>query len=244
MAVALLLCALWPYPSAHRRRSRLLLSVILAYTLASIYAVAWSVGRILVVGLHPIGRADVSPGRNVVVLLGSGTHTVVDWHNDEFSVLDRPGASRVLEAFRVFRDIGADWIVSSGGTHTDDPARAAGPIMRDALVQLGVPSARILLESRSQNTRDEAVLVAAMMKPLQVENVILVTSDLHMRRSLATFRAVGLAPIPAIARHHYADESWRIWLLPGGAGLEMSGAFAHELFGMVYYAARGWARYR
>ena len=61
-------------------------------------------------------------------------------------------------------------------------------MMKTALVELGVPADRILLESTSQVTHDEAVLTARMLRDLEITSCVLVTSNLHMRRALATFR--------------------------------------------------------
>jgi uncharacterized SAM-binding protein YcdF (DUF218 family) len=115
--------------------------------------------------------------------------------------------------------------------------------MRDALVQLGIPASRIVVQTESRNTHEEAALDVQMLTPLNISRVILVTSEIHMRRSLGTFRAEGLAAIPAIARDPYDAHSWHDWIVPGDLGLMMSGSVAHEIVGIVGYAARGWYRF-
>src|SRR5207244_12794682 len=97
-------------------------------------------------------------------------------------------------------DLNLACVVSSGGGL--DPFRERGAtslMMREALVGLGVPAEIIELESRSRNTHDESVLIAPMLRELHIEHVVLVTSDVHMRRSIAAFRAQGWNAIPAIA---------------------------------------------
>src|ERR1035437_185643 len=115
--------------------------------------------------------------------------------------------------------------------------------MRVALVQLGVPADRIVLESGSVNTHDEAVLVAPMLRALRVDHVVLVTSDIHMRRSLATFRSAGIAPVPAIATDPLNSESRIQSLIPTIEGLRFTSAVVHEYVGFVYYSLRGWIRF-
>jgi uncharacterized SAM-binding protein YcdF (DUF218 family) len=102
-----------------------------------------------------------------------------------------------------------------------------------------VPASRILLESESENTHDEVVLVAPMLAARQIDRVILVTSDVHMRRSIGTFHAVGIEAIPAIAQDPAWVPSWRGWLLPSPLGLETSSGVAHEIAGFAGYAVRG-----
>ena len=225
--------------SLHPRR--ILLATVLFYTAASLYGVSYPIGRLLVVGFQPLERANVPPGVSAIVLLGSGSFTVRDWNENRFSILDRPGASRVLEALRVFSLVGADWIISSGGlADLDDQNEPSGTTMRDALVHLGVPASRILVETKSRNTHDEALIVAPMLEALEVDHVILVTSDVHMRRSLGAFRAQGVDAIPAIARHPYLDAPW---IFPSEDGLYDAAMVVHEVIGLGYYSLRGWYRF-
>jgi uncharacterized SAM-binding protein YcdF (DUF218 family) len=225
--------------SANARRFLLLVAVF--YTAASLYGISYGTGRLLVIGLGPLQRSDVPPGRTAIVLLGSGSFTVHDWDNTRFSIMDRPATSRVLEAVRVFRLVDADWIISSGGlVDPDDTDEPAGETMRDALVQLGVPPSAILVETKSRNTHDEAVIVASMLPSMEVDHVILVTSDIHMRRSLGAFRAQGIDAVPAIARFPDLDVPWA---LPSDDGLHAAAAVAHEILGLAYYSVRGWYRF-
>jgi uncharacterized SAM-binding protein YcdF (DUF218 family) len=153
-------------------------------------------------------------------------------------------ASRVLEAARVYHLIDPDWVISSGGLPLEsDLDVPAALTMKDTLVELGVPASRILVEDDSWNTYAEALILAPMLASLKVEHPVVVTSDLHMRRSIGAFRALGIDAIPAIARHPYADadNAWR--LLPSAAGLFEAALVTHEVLGIAYYVWRGWYRY-
>ena len=70
--------------------------------------------------------------------------------------------------------------------------------------------------------------------------IALVTSDVHMRRSLATFRAVGIDGIPAIVPHPAYGLPWGKWLVPSYSGLSLTSDVVHELCGIPYYWLRGW----
>jgi hypothetical protein len=63
-----------------------------------------------------------------------------------------------------------------------------------------------------------------------------------MRRSIGSFRAVGVDVVPAIARDLRRDVTWMQRWLPGDEGLGTASENAHELLGIVYYALRGWWR--
>jgi len=221
---------------------RFLLGVVSALVVLSTFAVPYAVGRLLVLGYHPFTAADVPRARTAIVLLGAGGTTAVDWTGEHYSLLERVGAARVLEAVRVFRMTPGAVVISSGGVSNEEQDPDA-VMQREALLQLGVPASSILLEDQSKNTHDEAVLIAPMLGQLGVSHVVLVTSDLHMRRSMAVFRAAGIDAVPAIARDPRAADRWYLKLLPSREGLDLSRAVVHELLGIPYYVVRGWARF-
>jgi uncharacterized SAM-binding protein YcdF (DUF218 family) len=144
----------------------------------------------------------------------------------------------VLEASRVYKLISPEWIISSGGAA--DRSEPSSTNMREALVRLGVPFGRILLESESFDTRDEATFVTRILRTLHVDTVVVVTADVHMRRSIGAFRAQGIEAIPAIAPDWRARKRWPARFLPTADGLEFSRQLVHELLGIPYYWARGW----
>jgi uncharacterized SAM-binding protein YcdF (DUF218 family) len=240
----LLVGAVWIWRRPHSLNARrFILLVAMIYAPLSIYGISYGTGRLLLIGLRPLAKAPMPPGRTAIVLLGSGSFTARDWAENRFSIVDRPAASRVLEVVRVFKMTDAAWIISSGGlVNPQDRDEPGGQTMRDELVRLGVPASRVLIETKSRNTHDEAVIVRDMLKPLDVDHVVLVTSDIHMRRSLGTFRAAGIDAIPAIARP-FEDIPWAGWVIPSNDGLEEAGAVWHEIIGLGYYFARGWYRF-
>lgn len=223
---------------------RFLLSVAVFYTFATMSLTSFAASRLLIVGFRPLTAADVPPGRTAIVVLGSGSYTIRDWSDTDYSTADVIAASRVLEAVRVYELVNPEWVISAGGKiRPDDVAQATGIAMRNLLVQLGVPADRVVTETTSRNTHEDALAVVSMLPKLNVEHLVLVTSDTHMRRSLGTFRAAGVQTIPAIVRDPFPPSSWPDWIVPGEEGLWGSSLVAHEILGIGYYAARGWYRF-
>jgi uncharacterized SAM-binding protein YcdF (DUF218 family) len=242
LIVVLLVTALWlrlrPQSASARR---VLLAAAIFYAAISLYGLSYGASRLLVMGFHPLNPSDVPSGRIGIVVLGSGSYTTEDWDRKRFSLVDRPSANRVIETLRLFNAVHAEWIISSGGlVDSEDPEEPNGLTMRDELVRLGVPPSRIVVETKSRNTHDEAVIIAEMLRALPADHVILVTSDVHMRRSLGTFRKQGVDAIPAIAPHVHLDVPW---FVPSDEGLHEAGAVAHEAIGLLYYMLRGWYRW-
>ena len=172
----------------------------------------------------------------VLVYLAATVHG----HSGQIGVLTLGGASRVLEAARIFQILDRPWIVSSGGPPSGYDMIPESETMKQALVELGVPADRIVLESSSRVTRDEAVLSARMLRELGITSCIVVTSDLHMRRALASFRHEGLRAAPAVARDPLdSQRAWLSWM-PTHQGMEYSQEVVHEYVGRAWYWWRGW----
>lgn len=235
--------AAWHLLSPRTASRRFLTAVALFYLAASTYIVPHLLWLAIASGYQPLTRESIPPGRVAVVLLGSGSYQVRDWSENRFAAVDRIGAARLLEAARLFRLLGAEFIVSSGGLITPmERIRASGLTMAEALVDLGIPHDRIIVEARSMTTHHEAELVREILRERPVDHVVLVTSQIHMRRAAGAFRAEGIPVIPAIAREPTSIDTWWEMLIPTDKGLEESAMVAHELFGLVGYAARGWYR--
>ena len=108
------------------------------------------------------------------------------------------------------------------------------------MVRLGVPVEHLVLESVSTSTRTEADAIRSLLGTHRTDPILLVTSPMHMRRSLAVFEAVGMKPIPAAARP-WSDRSpvacrW----CPTHDALDLSDAVLYEQVAWLYYWAHGW----
>lgn len=231
---------LWRRPSSPLPR-RLAGALAIFYVLASLSIVPYGITRLLSIGYHQLHAEEVPPGPTAIVLLGGGDQFIQGW-TESLTVTTPTEAERVLEAARVFRLISPEWIISSGGEPDPKPySQPSATTMRDELVRMGVPPGRIVVESTSRNTHDEAVLIVPMLKALEIHHVVLVTSASHMRRSLGAFRAMGVDAIPAIAPGGDPPSKWSEWL-PSPDGLEWSRVVAREIGGIPYYWVRGWWR--
>ncbi|HZR25042.1 MAG TPA: YdcF family protein [Vicinamibacterales bacterium] len=239
--VAMAIAAIW---IATRPRSAMarafLFFAAFGYLAASIYVVPDLFASLLASGYERFEKANAPHGRIAVVVLGAGAFNVGGWE-DQMAVPTPVAVARVLEARRVFRLVDASWIISSGGNATSDGAwEPPGVTMQKMFISLGIPDSRIVVETKSQNTHDEAVIVASMLPSLGADSVILVTSADHMRRSVGSFRAAGVTVTPAIAPDPGFDVS--VWnkIVPTEHGLDYSSEVLHEFGGIPLYWLRGW----
>lgn len=169
----------------------------------------------------------------VVLTGGANTYRVGD---NEIRALPRVSAFRALEAARVYGLMEDPLLVISGGVVGDD-LNAESEIMREALIKIGVPSKRIIVEAQSRNTREHAIYLQPLLKDHHISRFVLITSPSEMWRAKATLEAADLHPIPSVTAEW--TERRRRWV-PTDAALRLSRSSILGYMGLVYYWSRGW----
>ena len=161
---------------------------------------------------------------------------------------------------RVYLALGADWLTNAlwlwraGRVRRILVSGGSGAVLATAqteaadlvvLLRLaGVPPAAIWQETRSRNTRENALFSRQfLVAHPEADTLVLVTSAFHMRRALGCFRQVGLRPhaFPADVRTTDRQPTPDYWLLPSAEALARWGLLLHEMAGWAVYKARGWA---
>jgi uncharacterized SAM-binding protein YcdF (DUF218 family) len=153
-----------------------------------------------------------------------------------FAIIDEHMFRRLDEAWRLYRRRPKPIIVSGGHVNPFTPPVNENQIARDYLIRWGVPSRDVFGEGESRDTFESAIEVEKMLKAHGWRRYLLVTSAVHMPRSMLAFSARAPEPIPApgdftLAAFHITPLD----LLPTeGAG---SGIFAslHEYLGLANY---------
>ena len=175
------------------------------------------------------------PRADAIVALGGGM--VPPNSRNPYPDLGSAG-DRYWHAGRLWRAGKAPEIVVSGGALPWRDARGseAEAAVR-LLTDLGVPADRILLESVSLDTRQNAQMSEAVLRTRGARRVLLVTSALHMRRALARFEIPGIDVIPVATDHEVADDPpGAIRWLPDTDALDGSRRALKEYLG--YWVAR------
>ena len=173
-----------------------------------------------------------------IVVLGG------DLRGGELSPADRVAYSslvRVMEGIRLWKAMPDSKLVLSGGTYS--PRKMPTGLGMALLArELGVPQTAIVVENQSWDTEGEARL----LKPILGKNrFALVTSAYHMRRSVLSFKRMGLDPIPAAGRFHdKGGLSTRrtAAFLPSPMALELSQTAIHEYPGDLVAHHKGAVR--
>jgi uncharacterized SAM-binding protein YcdF (DUF218 family) len=112
-------------------------------------------------------------------------------------------------------------------------------VARRLWTDLGVPPERMIFESASRNTHENAVMSRALAAPRPGETWLLVTSASHMPRSVGVFRRAGwqVVPWPVNYRTGSGFHAWFNAPFPARLGefessvREWIGLFAYRLLG-------------
>ncbi len=149
-------------------------------------------------------------------------------------------AGRVIAIAKLTRDYPNARIVYSGGD-----ASLLGDQLPEAnflyplLDDFGIPRARVMLESRSRNTAENAAFTKELVAPKPGERWLLVTSAQHMPRAVGCFRRVGFQ-IEAYPVNWHTRKT--VSLMPSfkfGGGLSHLDSAIHEWIGLISYWLTG-----
>ena len=173
--------------------------------------------------------------RSAIILLGNGTERV-----PPASVEVAPLAyGRVLKTLELYQACklkgGSCTIVVTGGDPQHHGASEAA-IYSARLRLLGVGSADILVEDRSLNTWQNAQYTAALLRGHPVDQLYLVTSGIHLRRSLLYFDHFGLHGQPVRADYVSAMPS----VIPLSYNFLVTDLAIHEYVGYWRYFVYEW----
>jgi uncharacterized SAM-binding protein YcdF (DUF218 family) len=115
--------------------------------------------------------------------------------------------------------------------------------MANTLNNLDVPPSATLMENESLTTQQNGEYTAQLLKEKQAEQVLLVTSALHMPRAMAIFRKQGVNVIAAGAAPQLTvpnSPEFSMWK-PNLMALQSSRSIIKEYVGILVYWSRGWA---
>jgi uncharacterized SAM-binding protein YcdF (DUF218 family) len=190
----------------------------------------------------PLQTSAKADGATAVVMLGGGSNNV-QAEGQQLTSVSRGSALRAIETARVYHLLGDPLVIVSGGVTDKMPGAAPeSDAYQAAMRALGVPPERVVSDPESRNTHDEALVLKRLLRERHIDRFVLVTSPLHMRRSLAVFAAQGLHPVPSTAPLHGDWLRDPFPVFPNDGSLEIGNDVVYEWLALAYYRARGWTR--
>ena len=233
---------LWVRSARVQRRARVCLVVLIAtYWFLSVPMGADLAAKLVAWGYGPLRTAADAGGAGAVVVLDGGT-VRYRANGAAADLVNRPGAFRAIEGARVYHLLGDPLVFVTGGTYGEQSVSSPeGGALRDELVRLGVPPARIVLDTTSRNTREHATTLVPLLRQRGIARIVLVTSLTHIRRATEAFEVEGVDVVPSAAAAHSEDRNWR-WTKwrPSPVARQVSEDAIRDAIGIVYYWLRGW----
>ena len=192
---------------------------------------------------------ETYPQVDAIVLLGGGTHPAL--YPRQMVEFGEAG-DRLVHAAWLERNEHAPILLITGcklpwSQRPGSPAQD----MASLLIFMGVDESSLILEERSVNTYENALFSRAILEAQDVKTILLVTSALHMLRSVLLFEKQGFKVIPAptdfsvieLSERRPLRETWPDWILafiPRAGNVNETTLALKEYLGIVIYRLRGW----
>ena len=174
---------------------------------------------------------EVLSDLDIVVILGGGANLAGGLR--EHTEVSGATYARVFNGVRIFKQSGAKNVALSGASEAD--------VMKMLACELGVQESKIITETRSGTTMENATELAKLLPETKQRQIGLVTSALHMLRSEKTFKRIfpddTIVPIPVnyiYSPFRYNPENF----IPSTSTLSKSNYAIHEWIGFLYYLIR------
>ncbi len=174
------------------------------------------------------------PSAITIVLSGGMTY------HDGIPYLSRATFRRLYTGFKTIRKTKGK-ILISGGKIFSNESIASADLMEKRLIEFGIPKNRILVQDNSKNTYQDAVYSKELLKKYKFDKVYLVTSAMHMKRSLDIFKKIFKnTKIIAVPSDFIVDEHVNILQFFPDFGVFFINSFAiHEILGKIWYDIGG-----
>ncbi len=208
---------------------------------------ACGLGALAVVGMLPVGNfismpledrfaqpAPMPAHVDGIVVLGGAVETALTESRGLPSL--NGAAERMTTLVMLARRYPDARLAFTGGSGSLAPGELAEADVARALWSgMGVPASRTVFEGLSRNTYENAVFLKELVHPQPGETWLLVTSAIHMPRSVGIFRRVGWDVVPYPVAYKTGWD-WRVWSHPSlGEHLDLLDDAVHEYVGLLAY---------
>ncbi|MBA2653023.1 MAG: YdcF family protein [Tatlockia sp.] len=231
LVFAFLLVLLWLNGSS----LSLHIGFFVVFILLILFSSGWLVERLtrqLEDSYSPLTKID--PAVHWVVILSGGQAHLTNLPTND--LLHGVSIKRLIEGLRLYRLLPHSKLLLTGGGYGFEVAEATH--LAELASWFAIPSSDVVLETKSVNTVEQ---VKAIKEIVHDEPFYLVTSAIHMPRSMCLCEANGLHPIAAPTDYtlYWNDKLWPIRYLPNSHNLFYLSVVMHEILGRTWAKIRG-----
>ncbi|MCD4772376.1 MAG: YdcF family protein [Bacteroidales bacterium] len=240
LVIGLLIFSLIYFKKNSKRSKKLLIAALLLFYF---FSNSFIIDELMRVWEIQVTRTEnLADNYKVGIVMGGGTITY-DYINDRRTY--RNNIDRVLQAIELYKTGKIDKILLSGGAGNlifRDMLEAE--LLKDFLLQIGINEKDILIDTLSDNTYQNAVYCARILKKnhLEKENILLITSAVHMRRSLGCFKKQDINVIPYSTNKYAGIRRYQFehLFIPQLVNFILWKKLIHETIGYVVYDIYGY----
>lgn len=229
-----LLCVLGLWLRRRRPRAG---KTLIALALITLVLLSTRPGATLLIA--PLEKRNPSPssaqmaGAQAIVVLGGGRLSAAPEYAGA-DVISATTLQRVRYTARLYRETGLP-VLATGGSPDGAPTSEA-ELIAQALREYAVPVKWV--ERESDNTAENALFSARLLRADNVKKILLVTDALHMQRSKRIFAQTGLEVVATPTIFYTASRWTPDDFLPKAIWLQRSSYALHEWIGLVWYQLR------
>lgn len=181
---------------------------------------------------YAVEKPVIWGARNAIILLGFGTVKLPQTNEVRPTLLSYGRITKTAEMyFACKQQAQRVCTVIASGADVLKTGQTEAAVYANVLIKLGVAQQDILQEGRSMNTYQNAQFVQPIIQQGKFDRVLLVTSGIHLKRSLLYFSAFHLMPIPIAADY----INTQVTKLPSGYHFALSDFSVHEYIGIARF---------
>jgi len=173
------------------------------------------------------------------ILLGG----VINLNSTEDNIQFTSSSERILYTVNLYQSKKIKKIIISGASGSMIHNLIEADIIKKYLTDIGIPKKDIITENKSKNTFENAQFTTRLIKKLSKYNqpkCLLITSNYHIRRSLACFKKAGLKVDPYVIDLEEKYFNIESLIIPQPHILWEWKKLTHEFFGFMAYRIAGY----
>jgi len=189
-----------------------------------------------------VAQSEIVLTYEVGIVLGGG---IVQSDDSTGELVFRGNTDRILKAIELYKSGKIRKILISGGDGSYFRYMVPeAQLLKEYISDNGlIPVYDILVDTISRNTHENAVEVKKVLKDSRIRGTsLLITSGIHMRRSLACFEKEEVPVVPFVSNQLFLNSrsDFEFYVVPKLGNLWVWHELFHEWFGWFFYRIAGY----
>ena len=176
--------------------------------------------------------------KNIIYDYGILLGGIIDLESTADNILFSKSNDRLLNTIELFSKKRIKKILISGASGSLTAELKEAEILRNYLIEIGIPDSCVLSENSSNNTYENAIYSEKILTQIHAKkelNCLIITSDYHMRRSLACFKKTNLHADPYVKKPLIKHFDLEYIIVPQSSALFSWKVLLHEIAGYYTY---------